>query len=236
MPGTHPPNILVGGTSTGISPQYYYVLSDIVDHYWLPYVRSASSRFHSVIRRHQCASVRQADSRLTRLVPPNLELALTPLVSVCWQLAGASYLDIHRAGGGIHYTVRHVQAASEQQLTADLVQHARRMTRAGNVAWRRSHMGNASVPIQLAQCRFHSSRSNTSVLSGGFRSGWGPIGLRLDYSSSSFTKQSCSKMALYHTATDGGPPTSANHCRTPSIRCARPGNVTKGRFPLIPGM
>ena len=77
---------------------------------------------------------------------------------VCVQLAGASYLDIHGAGGGIHYTVRHVQAASEQQLTADLVQHARRMTRAGNVAWRRSHMGNASVPIQLAQCRFYSSR------------------------------------------------------------------------------
>jgi len=78
MPGTHP-NILVGGTSTGISPQYYYVLSDIADQYWLPSVRSASSRFHSAIRRHQFASVRQADSRLTRLVPPNLELALTPL-------------------------------------------------------------------------------------------------------------------------------------------------------------
>ena len=27
MPGTHPPIFLVGGTSTGISPQYYYVLS-----------------------------------------------------------------------------------------------------------------------------------------------------------------------------------------------------------------
>jgi len=30
------PNILVGGTSTGISPQYYYLLSDIADQYWLP--------------------------------------------------------------------------------------------------------------------------------------------------------------------------------------------------------
>ena len=57
------------GTSTGISPQYYYVLSDIAVKYWLPSVRSASSRFHSAIRRHQFASVRQADSRLTRLVP-----------------------------------------------------------------------------------------------------------------------------------------------------------------------
>ena len=54
--GDTPPIFLVGGTSTGITPQYYYVLS-------------ASSRFHSAIRRHQFASVRQADSRLTRLVP-----------------------------------------------------------------------------------------------------------------------------------------------------------------------
>ena len=54
----------------------HYVLSDTADQYWLPSFRSASSRFHSVIRRHQFASVRQADSRLTRL---NLELALTPL-------------------------------------------------------------------------------------------------------------------------------------------------------------
>ena len=68
--GDTSPNILVGGTSTGISPQYYYVLSDIADQYWLPSVRLASSRFHSAIRRHQFASVRQADSRLTRLVPP----------------------------------------------------------------------------------------------------------------------------------------------------------------------
>ena len=57
MPGTHPPNILVGGTSTGISPQYHYVLSDIADQYWLPSVCSASSRFHSAIRRHQFSSV-----------------------------------------------------------------------------------------------------------------------------------------------------------------------------------
>ena len=58
---------------------YYYVLSYIADQYWLTSVRSASSRFHSAIRRHQFASVRWADSRLTRLVPPNLELALTLL-------------------------------------------------------------------------------------------------------------------------------------------------------------
>ena len=68
--GDTSPQYFGWGTSTGISPQYYYVLSDIADQYWLPSVRSASSRFHSAIRRHQFASVRQADSRLTRLVPP----------------------------------------------------------------------------------------------------------------------------------------------------------------------
>ena len=71
--GDTSPNILVGGTSTGISPQYYYVLSDIADQYWLPSVRSASSRFHSAIRRHQFASVRQSAHKAR---PPNLELAL----------------------------------------------------------------------------------------------------------------------------------------------------------------
>ena len=70
------------GDAGDISPQYYYILSDIADQYWLPSVRSASSRFHSAIRRHQFASVRQANSRLTRLVPPNLELALTPLTVI----------------------------------------------------------------------------------------------------------------------------------------------------------
>ena len=56
-----------GGRQWEYPHQYYYVLLDIADQYWLPSVRSASSRFHSAIRRHQFASVRQADSRLTRL-------------------------------------------------------------------------------------------------------------------------------------------------------------------------
>ena len=72
MPGTHPPIFWLGGRQREYPPQYYYVLSDIAEQYWLPSVRSASSRFHSAIRRHQFASVRQADSRLTRLVPPTL--------------------------------------------------------------------------------------------------------------------------------------------------------------------
>jgi len=65
--GDTSPQYFGWGTSRGISPQYYYVLSGTADQYWLPSVRSASSRFHSAIRRHQFASV-----RLTRLVPPTL--------------------------------------------------------------------------------------------------------------------------------------------------------------------
>ena len=81
-----------GGRQREYPRQYYYVLLDIADQYWLLSVRSASSRFHSAIRRHQFASVRQADSRLTRLVPPNLELSLTPLTlaPVWWNMAWRS--------------------------------------------------------------------------------------------------------------------------------------------------
>ena len=70
--GDTSPQYFGWGDVKGNVPQYYYVLSDIADQYWLPSVRSASSRFHSAIRRHQFASVKQADSRLTRLVPPTL--------------------------------------------------------------------------------------------------------------------------------------------------------------------
>ena len=79
--GHIPPIFWLGDVNGNIPP----VLSDIAEQYWLPSVRSASSRFHSAIRRHQFASARQADSRLTRLVPTNLELALTPLRAACQQ-------------------------------------------------------------------------------------------------------------------------------------------------------
>jgi len=62
-----------GGTSTGISPN---IITNFRI-YWLSSVRSASSRFHSAIRRHQFASVRQAAHKAR---PPNLQLALTPLI------------------------------------------------------------------------------------------------------------------------------------------------------------
>ena len=55
------------------------------------------------------------------------------------------------------------------------------------------------------------------------------------------TSHWCSRQAasqVSHTATDGGPPTSANHCRTPSIRCARPHGLelSAGRPPRTAGL
>ena len=63
--------------------QYYYVLSDIADQYWFPSVRSASSRFHSAVRR-----VFPSHTTVHSVVrPANLELALTPLSTIRLWLA-----------------------------------------------------------------------------------------------------------------------------------------------------
>ncbi|KAK2182115.1 hypothetical protein NP493_366g02016 [Ridgeia piscesae] len=47
------------------------------------------------------------------------------------KLAGATYMDVHKAGGGIHFTVGHVRDSSEEELYAQLKQHASRMLAAG---------------------------------------------------------------------------------------------------------
>jgi len=74
MPGTHPPNILVGGRQRNIH-QYYYALSDMADQYWLPPVRSALSRCGE-----GCSPPHTPPHSV--ICPPNLELALTPLEPV----------------------------------------------------------------------------------------------------------------------------------------------------------
>jgi len=81
MPGTHPPIFWLGGRQREYPPILLRTFG--YSRRFLVALRSLSLKpFHSAIRRHQFASVRQADSRLTRLVPPNLELALTPLNSI----------------------------------------------------------------------------------------------------------------------------------------------------------
>ena len=49
----------------------------------------------------------------------------------CKQLVGASYMDIHNAGGGIHFTVEHTRQESEQSLYLLLEERLRRMLHAG---------------------------------------------------------------------------------------------------------
>ncbi|KAM4678195.1 putative imidazolonepropionase [Discoglossus pictus] len=47
------------------------------------------------------------------------------------KLAGATYMDIHKVGGGIHYTVKHTQAASEEELSISFKQRLERMVKTG---------------------------------------------------------------------------------------------------------
>uniref|UniRef100_A0A6J0VKD4 Probable imidazolonepropionase n=1 Tax=Pogona vitticeps TaxID=103695 RepID=A0A6J0VKD4_9SAUR len=47
------------------------------------------------------------------------------------KLAGASYMEIHEAGGGIHFTVEHTRKAGEEELFQSLKQRLLRMLRAG---------------------------------------------------------------------------------------------------------
>ncbi|XP_069556523.1 probable imidazolonepropionase [Brachyistius frenatus] len=47
------------------------------------------------------------------------------------KLAGATYMDVHRAGGGIHFTVEHTRATAASDLLASLRGRLVRMQRAG---------------------------------------------------------------------------------------------------------
>ncbi|XP_008398694.1 putative imidazolonepropionase [Poecilia reticulata] len=47
------------------------------------------------------------------------------------KLAGATYMEVHRAGGGIHYTVEHTRAAAASDLLSSLGSRLQRMQRAG---------------------------------------------------------------------------------------------------------
>lgn len=48
------------------------------------------------------------------------------------KLRGASYLEIHSKGGGIHYSVEQTKKASEEQLLSDLLQRVQHMTACGS--------------------------------------------------------------------------------------------------------
>ena len=78
MPGTHP-QYFGWEDVNGNTPQYYYVLSDIADRYWLPPVRSASSRISFGYKTPPIRFSQAGGQSAHRARPPNLELALTPL-------------------------------------------------------------------------------------------------------------------------------------------------------------
>ncbi|XP_010292128.1 PREDICTED: probable imidazolonepropionase [Phaethon lepturus] len=48
------------------------------------------------------------------------------------KLAGASYMEIHQAGGGIHFTVEHTRKATEEELFNTFKDRLERMRRAGS--------------------------------------------------------------------------------------------------------
>jgi len=50
-----------------------------------------------------------------------MSLTLSDLLYLL-QLAGATYMDIYQAGGGIHFTVQHTRAATENELY-ELLRH-----------------------------------------------------------------------------------------------------------------
>ena len=50
---------------------------------------------------------------------------------LAFQLAGASYMEVHSAGGGINFTVDHTRSASEKELETLLLPRLERMIKAG---------------------------------------------------------------------------------------------------------
>ena len=56
---------------------------------------------------------------------------IIPLCSIDRKLAGATYMEVHKAGGGIYFTVEHTRSASEDTLYKLLEDRLMRMVRAG---------------------------------------------------------------------------------------------------------
>ena len=65
------------------------------------------------------------------------------------KLAGATYMEVHAAGGGIHFTVEKTRMASEMELVDLLVDRLRRMLR---TKWQRSSTWENSGWRRRATC------------------------------------------------------------------------------------
>ena len=65
------------------------------------------------------------------LVNINVLLFIPPFLPPSPQLAGATYMDIHRSGGGIHFTVQCVRDATHDDLYRSLDERLWSMLRCG---------------------------------------------------------------------------------------------------------
>ena len=61
--------------------------------------------------------------------PSDIYDFIPPLIIL--QLAGASYMEVHKAGGGIHFTVEHTRNATEDELFQLLKPRLERMLQSG---------------------------------------------------------------------------------------------------------
>lgn len=81
-----------------------------------------------------------------------------------WRAEGLDYLEIAARGGGIHSSVRAVREASEEQLTAQVVSHFRRMQRHGTTACEAKSGYGLSLPDEVKSLRaIHAAARETGM-------------------------------------------------------------------------
>ena len=81
------------------------------------------------------------------------------------KLAGATYLDIHKAGGGIGYTVEFTQKASEEDLVASLLDRVRAMSQLGTtLAEAKSGYGReTATELKMLRAIHRAAQDQTAV-------------------------------------------------------------------------
>jgi len=80
------------------------------------------------------------------------------------KLAGATYMEIHKAGGGIGFTVEHTRLASEEQLLELCLQRLQRMLRLGTtlVECKSGYGLETETEMKLLKV-LHAAKSKTSI-------------------------------------------------------------------------
>ncbi|XP_016405240.1 putative imidazolonepropionase [Sinocyclocheilus rhinocerous] len=80
------------------------------------------------------------------------------------KLAGATYMEVHEAGGGIHFTVAHTRSATERQLLDGLQSRLERMMRAGTTLVECKSGYGLELDTELKMLRvINSARNSLSI-------------------------------------------------------------------------